>query len=132
MASLMQHIVGKKFESVTGEFDKKSDKGSYEEDPEVAEARREAEEKRTEKYRKQEEEREHLRQEIREKYGLKKKDKETEEARGLEGRIGRKKKPTAAELEEIQKPVQQPSEPEGLGARLSSSVSEAADKCLVQ
>jgi len=132
MASLVSHIVGKKFESVTGEFDKKSDKGSYEEDPEVAEARREAEEKRTEKYRKQEEEREHMRQEMREKYGLKKKDKESEEARGLEGRIGRKKKPTASEIEEQQKPAPPPSEPEGFGARLSSSVSEATDKCVVQ
>jgi len=129
----MQHIVGKKFESVTGEFDKKSDKGSYDEDPDVAEARREAEEKRSEKYRKQEEEREHMRQEIREKYGLKRKDKETEESRGLEGRIGRKKKPTGAEIEEQQqKPIPQPSEPEGFGSRLSSSVTEAADKCLIQ
>jgi len=41
--------------------------GAEEEDPEIAEAKREAEEKRTDKYRKIEEERETMRQGIRDK-----------------------------------------------------------------
>lgn len=48
------------------EEEKKAD-GTGDEDPEIAEARREAEEKRNEKYRKIEEERERVRQDIRDK-----------------------------------------------------------------
>ena len=47
--------------------DEKKSESAEEEDPEIAEARREAEERRNEKYRKMEEEREIMRQGIREK-----------------------------------------------------------------
>lgn len=52
-----------------GGDDEKKDEGSADdgEDPEVAEARREAEEKRKEKHRKMEAEREEMRQSIRDK-----------------------------------------------------------------
>ena len=49
--------------------EKKGDNGEEEEDPEIAEAKREAEEKRNEKYRNLEEERETMRQGIRDKVG---------------------------------------------------------------
>ncbi|CAG5121028.1 unnamed protein product, partial [Candidula unifasciata] len=70
-----------------------------EEANEIEEARREMEEKRKEKHRKMEEERESMRQGIRDKYGLKKKEERQEEESDLmtEGRVGRKKK-TPAEL----------------------------------
>ncbi|CAF0754782.1 unnamed protein product [Rotaria sp. Silwood1] len=48
--------------------------GDDEEDPEVAEARREADEKRNAKYAKMERQREEVRQNIREKYNIKKKE----------------------------------------------------------
>ncbi|KAL4231104.1 Complexin-1 [Mactra antiquata] len=84
-----------------GDDEKKEDGGGADdgEDPEVAEARREAEEKRKEKHRKMEAEREEMRQSIRDKYGLKKKVPEEEGMMQQEeaGRIGRKKK-TPAEL----------------------------------
>lgn len=68
------------------------------EDPEIAEARREAEERRKEKHRKMEEEREDMRQGIRDKYGLKKKEIiKPEDDPDMAGRMGRKKK-TPAEL----------------------------------
>lgn len=70
---------------------KGADNGEEEEDPEIAEAKREAEEKRNEKYRKIEEERETMRQSIRDKYGIQKKEVPKEDP-GLEGRLGRKKK----------------------------------------
>lgn len=73
------------------EKDEKKGDGNEEEDPEIAEAKREAEEKRNEKYRKIEEERETMRQGIRDKYGIKKKEAPVEDP-GLEGRLGRKKK----------------------------------------
>jgi len=80
---------------LSGALDDKEDKkeNAEEEDPEVLEAKREAEEKRTEKYRKIEEERETMRQGIRDKYGIKKKVvEEPVSDPGLEGRLGRKKK----------------------------------------
>ncbi|XP_064631593.1 complexin-like isoform X2 [Lineus longissimus] len=68
------------------------------EDPEIAEARREAEERRKEKHRKMEEERETMRQEIRDKYGIKKKEELALQQQDDDaGRIGRKRK-TPAEL----------------------------------
>lgn len=73
------------------EKDEKKGDGDEEEDPEIAEAKREAEEKRNEKYRKMEEEREVMRQGIRDKYGIQKKEVPKEDP-GLEGRLGRKKK----------------------------------------
>ena len=56
------------FSGALGDDDKKDDAAADDgEDPEVAEARREAEEKRVEKHRKMEEERENVRQSIRDK-----------------------------------------------------------------
>jgi len=85
---------------LSGALEDKEEKkdGPEEEDPEIAEARREAEEKRNEKYRKMEEERETMRQGIRDKYGIKKKEAPPVEDPALEGRLGRKKK-TPEELE---------------------------------
>ncbi|XP_013392903.1 complexin isoform X2 [Lingula anatina] len=81
-----------------GDDESKGEEGEAGEDPEVAEARREAEEKRIEKHRKMEEEREELRQGIRDKYGIKKKDPfAIMEDPDMEGRLGRKRK-TPAEL----------------------------------
>ncbi|CAH1783713.1 unnamed protein product [Owenia fusiformis] len=107
MASFVaKQLVGNQLKSVKGAIggdDKKDDdggEGDGVEDPEIAEARREAEERRKEKHRKMEEERETMRQEIRDKYGLKKKDPNNpfglpEESAA--GSVGRKKK-TPAEL----------------------------------
>lgn len=89
---------------LSGALGDKEDKGddkekNEEEEAELAEARREAEEKRNEKYRKMEEERETMRQGIRDKYGIKKKEvPQPQEDPSMEGRLGRKKK-TAEELE---------------------------------
>ncbi|KAK2166415.1 hypothetical protein LSH36_39g03016 [Paralvinella palmiformis] len=78
--------------------EKKDEKGDEEEeDPEIAAARREAEERRAEKHRRMEEERETMRQQIRDKYGIKKKEEKPEEEVVDFGRIGRKKK-TPAEM----------------------------------
>lgn len=105
---IAKQMVGNQLKSVKdsilkgalGDDDKKEETaGDGDEDPEVAEARREAEQKRIEKHRKMEEERENVRQSIRDKYGLKKKVPGEENMQPPEdaGRIGRKKK-TPAEL----------------------------------
>ncbi|KAK3094326.1 hypothetical protein FSP39_000333 [Pinctada imbricata] len=103
-AFIAKQMVGDKIKSVSGAIggDKEGeskDDGGDGEDPEVEAARREAEEKRKEKHRKMEEERETLRQSIRDKYGLKKKEAEEGMTQPLqdEGRVGRRKK-TPAEL----------------------------------
>ncbi|XP_025093843.1 complexin-like isoform X2 [Pomacea canaliculata] len=98
-AFIAKQMVGDQLKSVKGALGDKEDggeKASEEgEDPEVAEARREMEEKRKEKHRKMEVEREEMRQQIRDKYGLKKKEIVAEPE--AEGRVGRRKK-TPAEL----------------------------------
>ncbi|XP_046557231.1 complexin-like [Haliotis rubra] len=152
-AFIAKQMVGNQLKSVTGAMgdkdeEKKNEEGDEDEDPEIAEARREAEEKRKDKHRKMEEEREELRQSIRDKYGLKKKEKTPEEevAQPLaEGRIGRKKK-TPAELEaennadsdddelssfpknltELQSKVSE------LPTKLAAGVGEVTQKCVVQ
>ncbi|KAK7109337.1 complexin-like [Littorina saxatilis] len=103
-AFIAKQMVGDKLSSVKGAMGDKEGDGEKTtteegEDPEVAEARREMEEKRKEKHRKMEEEREEMRQSIRDKYGLKKKEIPTEDEPDpmSEGRVGRKKK-TPAEL----------------------------------
>jgi complexin-1/2 len=60
-------LFGNPLSGALGDKEEKDEKkeGGEEEDPEIAEARREAEEKRNEKYRKMEEERETMRQGIR-------------------------------------------------------------------
>ncbi|XP_064602197.1 complexin-like isoform X2 [Liolophura sinensis] len=105
MAFIAKQMVGNQLKSVKGALGDKEEEteegGEGEaggEDPEIVQARLEAEEKRKEKHRKMEEEREGMRQSIRDKYGLKKKEiPAEEEPLGAEGRIGRKKK-TQAEL----------------------------------
>jgi len=81
MASfIMKQMMGSQLDKVkelTGGDGEKKDAGggdNDEEDPEVAEARREADEKRTAKYAKMERQREEVRQNIREKYNIKKKE----------------------------------------------------------
>ncbi|ESO06547.1 hypothetical protein HELRODRAFT_155720 [Helobdella robusta] len=128
-----------------GDKDEKDDKNAEEEDPEIAEAKREAEEKRNEKYRKMEEEREAMRQTIRDKYHIQKKEIPKEDP-GLEGRLGRKKK-TPEELAMESDPNYDPSGnnsvfPKNLDELTSrvkelpnsviTSVSGVADKCSLQ
>ncbi|CAL8068716.1 unnamed protein product [Calicophoron daubneyi] len=105
MASFIaKQLIGNQLDSVKGALGDKKDgedsSGSREIDPEVEAALREAEERREAKHRKMEEERETMRQEIRDKYGIKKKEEEQIadfEIQNSEGRLGRKRK-TAAEL----------------------------------
>ncbi|BFZ01020.1 hypothetical protein BsWGS_04059 [Bradybaena similaris] len=102
-AFIAKQVVGDKLSSVKGAIGKDEEGGGNKEDDaeaaEIEEARREMEEKRKEKHRKMEEEREVMRQGIRDKYGLKKKEEAQEEEPEpmAEGRVGRKKK-TPAEL----------------------------------
>ncbi|ESN91399.1 hypothetical protein HELRODRAFT_70349 [Helobdella robusta] len=148
-AFLAKQMLGNQLESVKGALgdkEKEEKKSDDEEDPEILEAKREEEEKRKEKYRKIEEEREKMRQDIRTKYNIKKK--ETNEPAGndpsLEGRLGRKKKnpedPDAdgtadvseyengfpKTLNELTARVSQ------LPGRIMASVSEASDRCSLQ
>jgi len=99
-----KQMVGSKIGAVKGALgggdkDDDGDKAETTEeglDPEIAEARREAEERRKEKHRKMEEEREEMRQGIRDKYGLKKKETiAPEDDPDTAGRLGRKKKSPA-------------------------------------
>ncbi|KAK3743157.1 hypothetical protein RRG08_064013 [Elysia crispata] len=103
-AFIAKQVVGDKLSSVKGAIGKDEEGGGDTEKEnaealEIEEARREMEEKRKEKHRKMEEEREIMRQGIRDKYGLKKKEEVQEEEADpmAEGRVGRKKK-TPAEL----------------------------------
>lgn len=131
------------------EKDDKSKEMTEEEEAELAEARREEEERRADKYRKMEEERETMRQGIRDKYGIKKKEAApVMEDPGLDGRLGRKKK-TAEEMEaeangelptgatgeasmfpknfdELQARVQE------LPGKVMTTVTDAKEKCSVQ
>jgi len=69
------------------------------EDPEVVQARLEAEERRKEKHRKMEVEREKMRQDVRDKYGIKKKEEVEEQImQDCAGRIGAAKRKTPEEL----------------------------------
>jgi len=68
------------------------------EDPEVVQARLEAEERRQDKHRKIEVEREKMRTDIREKYGIKKKEEDNGMVQDCEGRIGAVKRKTPEEL----------------------------------
>jgi len=69
------------------------------EDPEVVQARLEAEERRKDKHRKMEVEREKMRQDIRDKYQIKKKEEPQEEIiQDCAGRIGAAKRKTPEEL----------------------------------
>ncbi|KAL7063427.1 hypothetical protein AAHC03_01294 [Spirometra sp. Aus1] len=105
MASFIaKQLIGNQLESVKGALGDKKDEGgssgAKQLDPEVEEALREAEQRRQEKHRKMEEEREVMRQDIRDKYGIKKKEEEInfdEIMMCNEGRLGRKRK-TPAEL----------------------------------
>ncbi|XP_013786142.1 complexin-like [Limulus polyphemus] len=85
---------------IGGEGENQEDKNEAEQaEQERLDALREAEERRKEKHRKMEEEREKMRQEIRDKYGIKKKEeKEAEMNQAIaEGSLNRRKK-TPAEI----------------------------------
>ncbi|ESO12311.1 hypothetical protein HELRODRAFT_153940 [Helobdella robusta] len=130
---------------LSGALEDKDDKkdGDEEEDPEVLEAKREAEERRNEKYRKMEEERETMRQGIRDKYHIQKKEVPKEDP-GLEGRLGRKKRddegsdplhPSASgtqatgfpkNLDDLTAKVKD------LPGTVMTTVTEATDKCSLQ
>lgn len=107
MASFIaKQLIGSQLDSVKGALSDKKDEGDgmlggrKEIDPEVEAALREAEERREAKHRRMEEEREVMRQGIRDKYGIKKKEDENLgdfDFSSPEGRLGRKRK-TAAEL----------------------------------
>ncbi|XP_041369054.1 complexin-like isoform X2 [Gigantopelta aegis] len=149
-AFIAKQMVGDQLKSVKGALGDKDEGESKDaeetgEDPEIVEARREAEEKRKEKHRIQEAEREELRQSIRDKYGLKKKDPVVEEQLMTEGRIGRKKKSPAelaaenneeededefstfpTNLSELQSKVSD------LPSKIADSVGDITQKCVVQ
>lgn len=144
-------LFGNPLAGALGDKDDKEDKKSEtaeEEDPEIAEARREAEERRNEKYRKMEEEREVMRQSIREKYGIKKKVPiEPSQDPALEGRLGRKKKTPEELAAEAQLAEQEaarsnslfPRDMDDLSNRVQelpgkvmTSVSGIAEKCSLQ
>jgi len=74
MKQMMGSQLDKIKELAGGDGEKKEGDGVDEEDPEIAEARREADEKRTAKYAKMERQREEVRQGIRDKYNIKKKE----------------------------------------------------------
>jgi complexin-1/2 len=141
-------LFGNPLSGALGDKEEKDEKkeGGEEEDPEIAEARREAEEKRNEKYRKMEEERETMRQGIRDKYGIKKKEAPVEDP-GLEGRLGRKKKtPEEMAAEANGEPVEAsadsslfPKNLDDLSAKVQelpgkvmTTVSGATEKCCLQ
>lgn len=143
-------LFGNPLSGVTGALGDKEEedkeKGKEEvEDPEEEEARREAEDKRNEKYRKMEEEREGMRQSIREKYKIQKKEVPIEDP-GLEGRLGRKKK-TPEELAMESDPDYDPyakdsifpksldeltNKMKELPTNVATSVSQASEKCNLQ
>jgi len=152
MASFIaKQLVGKQLDSVKGAMgkDEESKEGgeAKEMDPELQEALREAEEKRQEKHRKMEEERETMRQEIRDKYGLKKKEEEVpfdamQDAPG--GRLGRARK-TPEELKAEAEAADE--EDDGITSFLPENmrdiankvtegpgklVAEASEKCTIQ
>ncbi|CAI2321779.1 unnamed protein product [Caenorhabditis sp. 36 PRJEB53466] len=88
---LMKQMVGNQLNEVTGGLGLNKDEGGEKtetgEDPEVVAARLEQEERRKEKHRKMEQEREKMRQGIRDKYAIKKKE-EGVAMDFTEGRIG--------------------------------------------
>lgn len=148
MSLLGGGLFGNPLSGALGDKEEKEEKkeGAEEEDPEIAEARREAEEKRNEKYRKMEEERETMRQGIRDKYGIKKKEAPVEDP-GLEGRLGRKKKtPEEMAAEANGEPIEASAESsmfpknlDDLKAKVSelpgtvmTTVSGATEKCSLQ
>ncbi|XP_054715210.1 complexin-like [Uloborus diversus] len=105
-AFVAKQMVGSKLNAVKGavgteEEGTTEDKNAEdEEEQERLEALREAEERRKEKHRKMEEEREKMRQEIRDKYGIKKKEEVQQEDpfADMEGSSLNRKRKTPAEL----------------------------------
>lgn len=105
-AFVAKQMVGSKLNAVKGavgneESENSEDKdGADEEEQERLEALREAEDRRKEKHRKMEEEREKMRQEIRDKYGIKKKEEVQQEDpfADMEGSSLNRKRKTPAEL----------------------------------
>jgi len=98
---LMKQMVGNKLNEVTNQMTGGSDAegNKTEEDPEVLAARKEQEEKRKEKHRRMEVEREKMREGIRGKYNLhKKEDGIPGMPMGMDSRVGSARKKTPEEL----------------------------------
>uniref|UniRef100_A0A183BTE2 Putative complexin-1 n=1 Tax=Globodera pallida TaxID=36090 RepID=A0A183BTE2_GLOPA len=97
---LMKQMVGNKFDEVTNKLGGDDEPKVVEgEDPEVIAARQELEERRKEKHRKMEVEREKMRDQIRNKYSLHKKDESSSMGSGFEdGRVGAARKKSPEEL----------------------------------
>ncbi|KAK6730996.1 hypothetical protein RB195_007455 [Necator americanus] len=93
---LMKQMVGNQLNEVTGGLgiggDQNADKTAEGEDPEVVAARLEEQERRKEKHRKMEAEREKMRQGIRDKYKIHKKEEGCAAMDFTEGRIGAARK----------------------------------------
>ncbi|VDD79933.1 unnamed protein product [Mesocestoides corti] len=152
MASFIaKQLIGSQLDSVKGALGDKKDEGgssgAREIDPEVEEALREAEQRRQEKHRKMEEEREAMRQDIRDKYGIKKKEVEIDfdeiMMNNEGGRLGRKRK-TPAELaaeadlaaaDEDSLIGMLPESMRGIASKVTEApgklISEASEKCLL-
>ncbi|OWF45345.1 complexin-like [Mizuhopecten yessoensis] len=150
-AFIAKQMVGNQLKSVKGAMgDKEGGEGgeaaedgpNTEEQNEMEEVRREAEEKRKEKHRKMEEEREDIRQGIRDKYGIKKKEPEVDPSTLLQedadGRLGRKKK-TPAELaaeanadSEDEDEFSMPKSLDEFKSKVVTSVGEVTEKCTLQ
>lgn len=155
-AFIAKQVVGDKLSSVKGAIPggKDEEGGGGDDDKEAAEAaeieeqRREMEEKRKEKHRKMEEERENMRQGIRDKYGIKKKEEPPEEPVPdpmADGRIGRKKL-TPAEMAAAQSQEEEEDEfakfPTNLSelqakvgeipGKMREGIGEVSEKCCLQ
>ncbi|CAJ0921806.1 unnamed protein product, partial [Mesorhabditis belari] len=100
VGSMLGNPLGGGLDSLTGGNEGEGEKTETGEDPEVVAARLEQEERRKDKHRKMEQEREKMRQGIRDKYNIQKKD----ESGGMggfdmaDGRIGAARKKTPEEL----------------------------------
>ncbi|VUZ47090.1 unnamed protein product [Hymenolepis diminuta] len=152
MASFIaKQLIGSQLDSVKGALGDKKDEGgssgAREIDPEVEEALREAEQKRQEKHRKMEEEREAMRQDIRDKYGIKKKEVEIDFEELMMnnegGRVGRKRKTPAELAAEADRAAADedsligmlPESMRGIASKVTEApgkmISEAQEKCTI-
>uniref|UniRef100_A0A5S6QRK3 Putative complexin-1 n=1 Tax=Trichuris muris TaxID=70415 RepID=A0A5S6QRK3_TRIMR len=101
---VVKQVLGSKLTEMKGGLDKLTGDNASDartetgEDPEVVQARLEAEERRQEKHRKMEQEREKMRKEIRDKYKIQKKEAAPMPAMDCSGRIGTSQHKTAEEM----------------------------------
>ena len=97
VGSMLGNPLGGGLDTITGGGQNEGEKTETGEDPEVVAARLEQEERRKDKHRKMEAEREKMRQGIREKYNIQKKEEGAVEGFS-DGRIGAARKKTPEEL----------------------------------